>query len=33
VIASGIRTGDIMTAGCTQVGTVGMGDAILEEIG
>jgi 3-isopropylmalate dehydrogenase len=32
VIAKGIRTGDIMASGCTQVGTAGMGDAILEEI-
>ena len=29
VIAQGIRTGEIWTEGCTKVGTVGMGDAII----
>lgn len=29
VLNAGIRTGDIMDEGCTQVGTVSMGDAIL----
>ncbi len=29
VLESGIRTGDIMSQGCSQVGTTGMGDAIL----
>ena len=32
VLESGIRTGDIMSEGCTQVNTVGMGDAILVEL-
>lgn len=32
VIARGIRTADIMGANCTQVGTSGMGDAIVKEI-
>lgn len=32
VLNAGIRTGDIMAAGCTQVGTDGMGDAILAEL-
>jgi 3-isopropylmalate dehydrogenase len=31
VLDKGIRTGDIMADGCRQVGTVEMGDAILEE--
>jgi 3-isopropylmalate dehydrogenase len=31
VLDKGIRTGDIMAEGCTQVGTVDMGDAILAE--
>jgi len=29
VLAGGIRTADVMAAGCTKVGTVGMGDAVL----
>ena len=29
VIDQGIRTGEIWTEGCTKVGTVGMGDAII----
>ena len=29
VLAQGYRTGDIMTAGGTKVGTVEMGDAVL----
>ncbi|MBI1384010.1 MAG: 3-isopropylmalate dehydrogenase [Rhizobiales bacterium] len=33
VLASGIRTGDIASAGCTTVGTRAMGDAILAEMG
>ncbi len=32
VIQKGIRTGDIMSEGCTQVGTEAMGDAILAEL-
>ena len=32
VLDRGLRTGDIMSEGCTKVGTVAMGDAILEEI-
>ncbi|MGV8997778.1 MAG: 3-isopropylmalate dehydrogenase [Parvibaculaceae bacterium] len=32
VLASGLRTGDIMQAGMTKVGTVQMGDAILKEL-
>ena len=32
VLKAGIRTGDIMAPGCTQVGTTGMGDAILAEL-
>jgi 3-isopropylmalate dehydrogenase len=31
VLDKGIRTGDIMAEGCTKVGTVEMGDAILAE--
>jgi len=31
-IAQGIRTGDIMAPGCTQVNTAGMGDAILKAL-
>ena len=31
VLEKGIRTGDIMAAGCQKVGTVEMGDAILAE--
>ena len=31
VLDKGIRTGDIMAEGCTRVGTVEMGDAILAE--
>ena len=31
VLDRGIRTGDIMAEGCTKVGTVEMGDAILAE--
>jgi 3-isopropylmalate dehydrogenase len=29
VLNNGIRTGDIMAAGCTQVSTSGMGDALI----
>ena len=29
VLDKGIRTGDIMQAGMSEVGTTGMGDAIL----
>jgi 3-isopropylmalate dehydrogenase len=32
VLDSGMRTGDIMADGCTQVSTAGMGDAILDEL-
>lgn len=32
VLDQGIRTGDIMAEGCAQVGTSGMGDAILAEL-
>jgi len=32
VLNAGIRTGDIMAEGCTQVGTTAMGDAILAEL-
>jgi len=32
VLATGIRTGDIMTPGATQVSTTGMGDALLKEL-
>ncbi|MDO8290947.1 MAG: 3-isopropylmalate dehydrogenase [Parvibaculum sp.] len=32
VLASGLRTGDIMQAGMTKVGTVEMGNAILKEL-
>ena len=30
VLKEGYRTGDIMSEGCTQVGTVQMGDLIAE---
>ncbi|MDO4619916.1 MAG: 3-isopropylmalate dehydrogenase [Lachnospiraceae bacterium] len=33
VLADGYRTGDIMSEGCTQVGTAEMGDLILERMG
>ena len=29
VLSKGIRTADIMQAGCTKVSTTGMGDAVL----
>ena len=32
VLDSGVRTGDIMADGCTEVDTTGMGDAILQEL-
>ena len=32
VLKDGYRTGDIMSEGCTQVGTVKMGDLIAERI-
>jgi len=32
VLASGVRTGDIMSEGCTQVGTTDMGDAVIKEM-
>ncbi|MEO1206898.1 MAG: 3-isopropylmalate dehydrogenase [Pseudomonadota bacterium] len=32
VLAKGLRTGDIMQDGMTQVGTSGMGDAVIEEL-
>ncbi|MEX1036539.1 MAG: 3-isopropylmalate dehydrogenase [Sneathiella sp.] len=32
VLASGIRTGDIMSKGMTQVSTIAMGDAIIREL-
>ena len=32
VLKEGYRTGDIMSEGCTQVGTVQMGDLIAERI-
>ena len=32
VLADGYRTGDIMSEGCTKVGTVKMGDLIAERI-
>jgi len=32
VLAAGIRTGDIATAGTTKVSTTGMGDAVLKEL-
>ena len=32
VLKDGYRTGDIMSEGCTQVGTVQMGDLIAERI-
>ena len=31
-LSDGIRTGDVMAPGCTQVGTRGMGDAILARL-
>lgn len=33
VLDSGVRTGDIMQAGATKVGTKGMGDAVLKALG
>lgn len=33
VLEEGYRTGDIMSEGCTQVGTIEMGDLIAERIG
>ena len=33
VLASGIRTGDIMTEGCTQVSTSEMGNAVIKALG
>jgi 3-isopropylmalate dehydrogenase len=33
VLSTGIRTGDIMAPGCTQVSTSGMGDALIKELG
>ena len=32
MLADGLRTPDIMAAGCTRVGTTGMGDAILRAL-
>ncbi len=32
VLAKGLRTGDIMSDGCTKLGTIAMGDAIAAEI-
>jgi 3-isopropylmalate dehydrogenase len=32
VLAQGIRTADIMQAGCTKVSTTGMGDAVLASL-
>lgn len=32
VLNNGIRTGDIMAAGCTQVSTSGMGDALISSL-
>lgn len=32
VLGQGIRTGDIMAAGCTPVGTAAMGDAVLQTL-
>jgi len=32
VLEGGLRTGDIMADGCKEVGTGGMGDAILAEL-
>ena len=32
VLADGYRTGDIMSEGCTRVGTVQMGDRIAERV-
>jgi 3-isopropylmalate dehydrogenase len=32
VLDRGLRTADIMSAGCTQIGTAAMGDAVLEEM-
>ena len=31
-LSDGVRTGDVMAAGCTQVGTAGMGAAVLERL-
>ena len=33
VLTEGYRTGDIMSEGCTRVGTCKMGDLIAERIG
>ena len=33
VLTEGYRTGDIMSEGCTRVGTCKMGDLIVERIG
>ena len=32
VLDAGLRTGDIMTPGCRQVDTAGMGDALCEAL-
>ena len=32
VLNNGIRTGDIMAPGCTQVSTSGMGDAVITHL-
>ena len=32
VLADGYRTGDIMSEGCTKVGTTQMGDLVAERI-
>jgi 3-isopropylmalate dehydrogenase len=32
VLDRGLRTADIMSKGCTQVGTVAMGEAVLAEL-
>jgi isocitrate/isopropylmalate dehydrogenase len=32
VLADGYRTGDIMSDGCTKVGTIQMGDLVAERI-
>jgi 3-isopropylmalate dehydrogenase len=32
VLDCGLRTGDIMSDGCTKVGTTAMGGAILDEL-
>ena len=32
VLTEGYRTGDIMSEGCTKVGTVQMGDLIAERV-